>query len=86
MTQNILVIGNICRKGPYTDIARIPTCLLIVLTKLVKSNLLSHLSVVDGWLESHLVDLRRVVRSPAKDWAAITVPISSAEVTTRSKF
>ncbi|KAJ6515437.1 tripeptidyl peptidase A [Mycena sanguinolenta] len=37
------------------------------------------LTLVDGWLTSHGIDERDLVRSPAKDWISVTLPISLAE-------
>ena len=37
------------------------------------------LSIVDEWLASHGFDESQLVRSPAKDWVTIRVPVSVAE-------
>ncbi|KZP09215.1 subtilisin-like protein [Athelia psychrophila] len=44
------------------------------------------LVAVNEWLRQHSVDLASVSRSPAGDWATLTVPISRAEAMLGSKY
>lgn len=37
------------------------------------------ISFVDAWLESHGLDVNDLVRSPARDWVNVRVPVSLAE-------
>ena len=37
------------------------------------------ISSVDEWLLSHGIDINDLVRSPAKDWVTVRVPVSLAE-------
>ncbi|KAL5527716.1 hypothetical protein ACEPAG_6517 [Sanghuangporus baumii] len=41
---------------------------------------------VDSWLQSHGIDVDDLVRSPAKDWVTVRVPVSKAEMMLSTEY